>query len=91
MTLVELFEILPLGIVPWGVTMRKAIGSETARSSEPWLKADLFFLDYALRHGMSVGQVAGFLGRSKDEVEAQAHRLNPDRQRTAKHPVASPG
>jgi hypothetical protein len=27
---------------------------------------------------MSVEQVAGFLGRSKDEVRVQARRLDPD-------------
>jgi hypothetical protein len=59
--------------------VRKAIRSEVARSGEqPWLRADLFFLGHALRHGMSVEQVAGFLGRSKDEVRVQARRLDPD-------------
>jgi hypothetical protein len=52
-----------------------------ARSGEqPWLRADLFFLDHALRHGMSVEEVAGFLGRSRDEVWLQALRLDPDVQ-----------
>ena len=32
-------------------------------SGEPWARADLFFLDHTLRHGMAVEEVAGFLGR----------------------------
>jgi hypothetical protein len=61
--------------------MRKAIRSDVACSGEqPWVRADLFFLNHALRHGMSVEDVAGFLGRSKHEVRIQARRLDPDIQ-----------
>jgi hypothetical protein len=42
---------------------------------ERWLKADLFFLDNALRHGMSAEKVAGFLGRPADEVREKAQQL----------------
>jgi hypothetical protein len=41
-----------------------------------WEKADLFFLDNALRHGISVEEVAGFLGRPVDEVRAKARELD---------------
>jgi hypothetical protein len=53
-----------------------------------WLKTDLFFLDHALRHGMSVQKVAGFLGRSEDEVRARARELHEDL--IPKGPIASP-
>ena len=43
---------------------------------EKWVKADLFFLDNALRHGMSAEKVAGFLGRPADEVREKAHQLD---------------
>jgi hypothetical protein len=45
-------------------------------SNEPWSDADLFFLSDTLRHGMSVAEVAGFLGRSVDEVLAKAKALH---------------
>ena len=32
-------------------------------SGKPWARADLFFLNHTLRHGMAVEEVAGFLGR----------------------------
>jgi hypothetical protein len=45
--------------------------------SEPWEKADLFFLENTLRRGMlSAEEVAGFLGRSADEVRAMAEQMN---------------
>jgi hypothetical protein len=53
-----------------------------------WLKTDLFFLDHALRHGMSLQKVAGFLGRSEDEVRAKARELDEDL--IPKRSVASP-
>jgi hypothetical protein len=43
---------------------------------ETWSKADLFFLDNALRRGMSAENVAGFLGRPADEVREKAQRLD---------------
>jgi hypothetical protein len=39
-----------------------------------WEKADLFFLLNALRHGMSIEEAAGFLGKSVDEVREKAHQ-----------------
>jgi hypothetical protein len=42
---------------------------------EPWLPADVFFLEDALRRGMSAEEVAGFLGRPADEVQAKAREL----------------
>jgi hypothetical protein len=44
---------------------------------EPWEKADLFFLENTLRRRMlSAEEVAGFLGRSADEVRAMAEQMN---------------
>ena len=45
-------------------------------SGEPWARADLFFLDHTLRHGMAVEEVAGFLGRDSEEVRAKARELD---------------
>ena len=42
---------------------------------EPWVPADVFFLKDALRQGMSVEQVAGFLRRTVDEVQAKAREF----------------
>jgi len=39
---------------------------------EPWSNADQFFLTSALARGMSLAEVAGFLGRTKDEVGSRA-------------------
>jgi hypothetical protein len=52
-------------------------GPQQQHREQPWLRADLFFLNHALRHGMSVEEVAGFLGRSTDEVRVQARGLKP--------------
>jgi hypothetical protein len=38
------------------------------RSAEPWTNADRFFLADALARGMSIAEVAAFLGRTEDEV-----------------------
>ena len=46
------------------------------RLGQPWDKADLLFLHDALRHGMSAENVAGFLGRTADEVRDEAQRLD---------------
>jgi hypothetical protein len=45
-------------------------------AGEPWLKADLFFLEDSLRHGMSFAEVAGFLCRTEYEVQHKAKTLN---------------
>jgi hypothetical protein len=50
-------------------------------SHEPWAKADLFFLNDALRRGMPAERVAGFLGRQPDEVQAKARELEDEAQR----------
>ena len=42
---------------------------------KPWPKADVFFLEDALRRGLSAKDVAGFLGRTTDEVQAKAREL----------------
>ena len=39
---------------------------------EPWANADQFFLTSALARGMSLADVAGFLGRTEDEVGSRA-------------------
>jgi hypothetical protein len=45
-------------------------------AGEPWVKADLFFLQDSLRHGMSFPEVAGFLRRTEGEVRDKAKKLN---------------
>lgn len=40
-----------------------------------WEKRDLFFLTASLERGMSVVEVAGFLGRREDEVREKAREL----------------
>jgi hypothetical protein len=35
---------------------------------KPWARADLFFLKDSLQRGMSLVEIAGFLGRTVDEV-----------------------
>jgi hypothetical protein len=45
-------------------------------SGVPWEDADLFFLNNALRHGMSVEEVAGFLGRTVDQVRAKTRQMD---------------
>jgi hypothetical protein len=44
----------------------------TPQRSEPWLKSDLLFLKDSLAHGMSYAEVAGFLGRTEEEVRRKA-------------------
>ena len=41
------------------------------RSAEPWTNADRFFLVDALARGMSIAEVAAFLGRTEEEVREQ--------------------
>lgn len=41
-----------------------------------WSDADLFFLSNSLRQGMSLKEVAGFLGRTVEEVRAKAQALH---------------
>jgi hypothetical protein len=48
---------------------------KTIATDEPWSSADLFFLEDALRRGMSAEQVAGFMRRPADEVQAKAREL----------------
>jgi hypothetical protein len=44
----------------------------TPRRGEPWLNSDLLFLKDTLAHGMSYAEVAGFLGRTEEEVRRKA-------------------
>ena len=39
---------------------------------KPWPRADLFFLKDSLQRGMSLAEIAGFLGRTADEVREKA-------------------
>ena len=48
----------------------------TIPRSEPWVRGDVFFLEDALRRGMSVEEVSGFLGRAVGEVRAKARELD---------------
>jgi hypothetical protein len=42
----------------------------------PWTDADLFFLKDALARGMSLGDIAGFLSRTEEEVQEKARELS---------------
>jgi AraC family transcriptional regulator, positive regulator of tynA and feaB len=44
-------------------------------TGQPWLKSDVFFLIDSLRHGRSLNEVAGFLGRDENEVRKRAKEL----------------
>jgi hypothetical protein len=44
-------------------------------AGRPWKSHDVFFLEDALARGMSYAEVAGFLGRSEEEVRAKAEEL----------------
>jgi hypothetical protein len=46
------------------------------RIGKPWTNEELFFLDNARRRGMSLEDIADFLGRTADEVGAKAKQLN---------------
>jgi hypothetical protein len=52
------------------------VPSNLANIGESWARADLFFLEDALKHGMSFEGVAGFLRRTSDEVREKAKDLN---------------
>jgi hypothetical protein len=59
-----------------------AMGNQLADPpAEPWTKADIFFLQDALRRGMSIEAIAGFLRRTADDVQAMAHELGDREQR----------
>jgi hypothetical protein len=47
-----------------------------ADMGKPWARADLFFLKDSLERGMSLAEIAGFLGRTVDEVREKAKDLN---------------
>jgi hypothetical protein len=47
----------------------------TPQRSEPWIKADLLFLKDTLARGMSCAEVAGFLGRTEEDVRQRAEEL----------------
>jgi len=42
---------------------------------KPWVKADLFFLEDSLQRGMSLAEIAGFLGRTADEVREKVEQV----------------
>jgi hypothetical protein len=46
------------------------------QAGKPWARADLFFLEDSLQRGMSLVEIAGFLGRTADEVREKAKDLN---------------
>ena len=53
--------------------MLQSVASDTTpQRSEPWLKSDLLFLKASLARGMSYADVAGFLGRTEEEVRRKA-------------------
>jgi hypothetical protein len=44
-------------------------------STQHWLKSDLLFLRLSVGSGMTIAEVAGFLGRNADEVRKKAVEL----------------
>jgi hypothetical protein len=54
-------------------------------SGEAWSKPDLFFLRDALTRGMSIAAVAAFLGRTEEEVRAQANAIGYQEPPSAQH------
>ena len=48
-----------------------------ADKGNSWAKADLFFLEDSLRRGMSLAEIAGFLGRTADEVREKVEQVTP--------------
>ena len=51
------------------------INASKSRLIEPLDRADMFFAMNAVRRGMSVVEIAGFLGRTRDEVLEQIRVL----------------
>ena len=47
------------------------LGTSESRTIEPWDRADTFFAMNAAKRGMSIAEIAGFLGRTEDEVLEQ--------------------
>ena len=58
-------------------------GTKNALSQvgKPWARADLFFLEYSLRRGMSLAEIAGFLGRTADEVREKVEQVSQPQPR----------
>jgi hypothetical protein len=56
------------------------LSTSESRTIEPWDRADTFFAMNAAKRGMSIAEIAGFLGRTEDEVLEQIRSL----QRTDK-------
>jgi hypothetical protein len=52
--------------------LQPASRDSTPHRNEPWLRSDLLFLKDSLAHGMSYAEVAGFLGRTEEEVRRKA-------------------
>jgi hypothetical protein len=50
--------------------------SRSPNMGKPWPRGDLFFLEDSLERGMSLVEIAGFLGRTADEVREKAKDLN---------------
>jgi len=42
----------------------------------PWVRADLFFLQDALAHGMTISEIAGFLDKTESEVRTKVKGLS---------------
>jgi hypothetical protein len=62
---------------PMGGSWARAHG---VMASDGWLLGDLFFLQDAIAKGMSVAEVAAFLGRTVDEVRAKLKLPDSDTQ-----------
>jgi len=49
--------------------------SRSPNMRKPWPREDLLFLKDSLERGMSSAEIAGFLGRTADEVREKAKKL----------------
>jgi len=59
-----------------GAVLTAAGCALSADMGKPWARADLFFLEDSLKRGMSLGKIAGFLGRTGEEVQEKVKDLN---------------
>jgi hypothetical protein len=54
---------------------REEIDMTTGNYGPPWQKADVLFLIDARERGMSFANIAGFLGRTEEEVRTKSKRM----------------
>jgi hypothetical protein len=69
---------------------REEIDMTTGNFGTPWPKADVLFLIDACDRGMSFANIAGFLGRTEDEVRTKSKRMPRKRALAANAGDVSP-